>query len=188
MIRGTRIALRPIRDEDWSLLEHWAEDRDALWGLYQRYQLDHIPQLKEAYRQTGLLSRQAAFFMIETVIDQKVIGFVRYTLLSFPDADLPYPEIGYGIANVDERGKGYAQEAVELLINYLFDGYPCERLTAFTDIENVPSQKVLEKLGFQREGILRRVTFRDGRWCDMAMYGLIRSEHQQRGHNKGEIL
>jgi len=43
MIRGARIALRSIRDEDISVLEHWADDREALWGPYQRYQLDHLP-------------------------------------------------------------------------------------------------------------------------------------------------
>jgi RimJ/RimL family protein N-acetyltransferase len=177
MIRGTRIALRPIRDEDWSALERWAQDREALWGPFQRYQLDHLPQLREAFQKTGLLNRQAGFLMIEILANQKVIGFVRYTLLPFPDADIPNPEIGYGIAEIGERGKGYAQEAVQLLVDYVFDGYPCERISAFADILNIASIKVLEKLGFQREGVLRRITFRDGKWNDMALYCLLRMEH-----------
>jgi len=117
--------------------------------------------------------------MIETLEDQKAIGFIRYTIISFPDADIPYPEIGYGIAEVNERGKGYACEAVKLLVNYLFDGYPCERVAAMVDTENLPSIKVLEKIGFQREGVLRRATFRDGKWTDLAMYSLIRGDHQK---------
>jgi RimJ/RimL family protein N-acetyltransferase len=176
MIKGARVQLRPVREEDWSLFEQWAQSREAFWGPYQRFQIDHLPQLREAFRQTGLLKRESGFLIIETPQDQKVIGFVRYTLLQFPDADLPYPEIGYGITDISARGKGFAQEAVSLLIDYLFAGYPAERIAAFTDTANVPSQQVLEKLGFRREGVLRRASFRDGNWCDIAVYSVLRNE------------
>jgi RimJ/RimL family protein N-acetyltransferase len=52
-------------------------------------------------------------------------------------------------------------------------------VAAFTDAENVPAQRVLQKLGFQHEGLLRRASFRDGRWCDMAVYGVLREEWKQ---------
>jgi aminoglycoside 6'-N-acetyltransferase len=51
---------------------------------------------------------------------------------------------------------------------------PPPRVTAFTDIENLAAQRVLGHLQFQREGVLRRASFRDGRWCDIAVYGLLR--------------
>jgi RimJ/RimL family protein N-acetyltransferase len=51
-----------------------------------------------------------------------------------------------------------------------------ERLAAFTDVENVPAQQVLESVGFQREGVLRRAMFRDGAWRDIAIYGVLRGE------------
>jgi RimJ/RimL family protein N-acetyltransferase len=65
---------------------------------------------------------------------------------------------------------------VGLLVEYLLSGYPTERVAAFTDIENAPAQRLLERLGFQREGVLRRATFRDGRWRDLAIYGILREE------------
>jgi RimJ/RimL family protein N-acetyltransferase len=174
MLRGRQILLRPIRDGDWQTLDTWGQDREALWGRFQRHQMDHLPLLRAAYQQSGLLGRESGFLLIETLEEQKVIGFVRYTLLQFPDADCPYPEIGFGIPESEARGRGYAKEAVGLLVAYLLSGYPAERIAAFTDVENTPAQRVLEALGFQREGILRRASFRDGRWCDMAAYGLLR--------------
>jgi len=176
MIKGKRVLLRPFCDEDWPVVEKWGQSRDALWGPFQRFQLDHLPSLREAYQQSGLLTRQSGFLLIETLKDQKVIGFVRYTLLSFPDADLPYPEIGCGIGDLEARRQGYAGEAINLLIDYLFDGYPTERIAAFTDVENSPAKHMLAKLGFQQEGILRRTMFRDGRWRDIASYSLLRDE------------
>ena len=94
MIRGTKIVLRPIKDEDWPIIEQWGTDRESLWGAYQRFQLDHIPLLHQVYQRTGLLSRESGLLLLETSQDQEIVGFVRYSLIPFPDADLPYPEIG----------------------------------------------------------------------------------------------
>jgi aminoglycoside 6'-N-acetyltransferase len=176
MIKGNRVLLRPIRDEDWPKFEEWGRSRDALWGPFQRFQMDHLPLLREAYQQTGLLKRESGVLLIETIEDQQVIGYVRYTMLKFPDADLPYPEIGFGISEVNARGEGYAKEGVRLLVDYLFLGYPVERVAAFTDVENKPAQRVMERVGFQREGVLRRAMFRDGLWRDIAIYGILRHE------------
>jgi RimJ/RimL family protein N-acetyltransferase len=177
MIRGKRLLLRPIGDKDWPIFEEWGKSRDALWGPFQRFQLDHLPLLREAYQQAGLLRRESGVLLIETIEDQRVIGYARYTMLPFPDADLPYPEIGFGIPEVSARGQGYAKEGVGLLVKYLFSGYPVERIAAFTDEENVPAQRVMESVGFQREGVLRRAMFRDGHWRDIAIYSILRDEN-----------
>jgi aminoglycoside 6'-N-acetyltransferase len=132
--------------------------------------------LREAYQQTGLLQRKSGILLIETLKDQQVVGYARYTMLAFPDADLPYPEIGFGIPEVSARGRGYALEAVKLLVDYLFRGYPAERIAGFTDGENKPAQRVMERAGFRREGVLRRAMFRDGEWRDIAVYAVLRQE------------
>ncbi len=180
MIKGTRILLRPIRDEDWLAIEEWGQSREVLWGPFQRFQIDHLPLLHQAYNQTRLLTRESGFLLIETIEDHHVVGFVRYTLVKFPDADFPHPEIGFGITDLHVRRKGLAKEAVGLLVTYLFSGYAVERLSAFTDMENKPAQRLLETLNFQREGILRRASFRDGHWRDIAIYGLLREEWKER--------
>ncbi|MGD8793007.1 MAG: GNAT family protein [Anaerolineae bacterium] len=176
MIKGTRVLLRPIEDKDWPKFEAWGKSREALWGPFQRFQMDHVPLLGEAQRKTGLLTRESGFLLIETIKDEQAIGFVRYTMLQVPDADVPHPEIGFGIPEASARGKGYATEAVGLLVEYLFAGYPIQRVAAFTDHENEPAQRVLEKLGFQREGTLRCAMFRDGQWRNIAMYSILRDE------------
>lgn len=176
MIKGLRVVLRPIQDKDWPMIEEWGQSREALWGPFQRFQMDHVPLLRQAYQQTSLLKRESGLLLIETLEDQQVIGYVRYTLIPYPDSDLPHPEIGFGIPVTSAHGKGYAKEAVKLLLDYLFSGYPVVRISAFTDEENLPAQKVMERLGFRREGILRGAMFRDGQWRDIAIYGILRQE------------
>jgi len=176
MIKGEKILLRPIEDMDWNIIEEWGRDKDALWGPFQRFQLDHIPQLQTAYQQMGLLTRESGFLLIETMPVGEVIGYVRFTHIPYPDADNPHPEIGFGIPDKNAQGKGYAVEAVKLLMGYLFAGYPVERITAFTEQDNIPAQRVLEKNGLQNEGNLRRSIFRDGQWRDILIYGTLRHE------------
>jgi len=176
MIKGKNVLLRQIRDEDWQVIEDWGKSREALWGPYQRFQMDHLPLLREAFQKTGLLSREGGILLIETIEAQNVVGFVRYSMLPVPDSDHPYPEIGFGVPEINARGKGYGQEGVGLLVGYLFSGYPTERIAALTDIENKPAMRLLEKLGFQREGVIRKGLFRDGDWHDTALYGVLRGE------------
>ena len=174
MITGKRLLLRPVSDEDWPVIEEWGSSRDGLWGAFQRFQIDHLPLLRKAYQQTGLLGRDSGLLLVETLQDHRVIGFVRYTLLGIPDGDQPSPEVGFGLPVVEARGQGYAREGVGLLVEYLFAGYPAERIAAFTDVDNVPAQRVLTGVGFEREGVLRRAMFRDGDWRDIAIYAILR--------------
>lgn len=183
MIKGKNVLLRPIRDADWIVFENWGRSREALWGPYQRFQMDHLPLLQEAYQKTGLLSRESGILLIKTIEEGELVGFVRYAMIPYPDADHPYPEIGFGITDVNARGKGYCKEAVKLLVGYLFSGYPTERIAAFTDMENIPAQRILEKLGFQREGVLRKGMFRDGDWKDVAFYGILKDDYRQAALN-----
>ena len=176
MITGKKVLLRQMGDTDWQTFENWGKNRNELWGPYQRFQLDHLPLLKEIYQKNGLLSRDNGLLLIETIDEPHVVGFVRYSMLSVPDADYPYPEIGFGIPEGSNRRKGYGSEGVRLLVAYLFSGYATERISAFTDLDNLPAQSIMENIGFQREGILRKGMFRDGGWHDVVMYGILRDE------------
>jgi hypothetical protein len=55
---------------------------------------------------------------------------MRYTLLSFPAADFPHLEIGFGLTDAGARGSGFATGAVTWLVGYLFAGYVALRITA----------------------------------------------------------
>ena len=50
------------------------------------------------------------------------------------------------------------------------------RIEAHTDVENIAEQRALEKAGFTREGVLRGVVFRDGRWRDSLSYAVLRDD------------
>jgi [ribosomal protein S5]-alanine N-acetyltransferase len=85
-------------------------------------------------------------------------------------------EVGYGIARAS-WGQGIGSEAVRAVVHYGFVQLKLNRIYAGTIADNVESVRLLEKLGFVREGTRRQHSLEDdGRFCDSAMYGLIRSD------------
>lgn len=73
-------------------------------------------------------------------------------------------------------GRGYATEAVGALLAWAFDALPLHRVQAETDTRNAASARVLEKLGFAREGTLRQNCRVEGDVSDSWVYGLLRDE------------
>ena len=84
-------------------------------------------------------------------------------------------EIGFTIAP-DYQGRGYATEAVRLLLTYLFTARGKHRVTAYVDARNAASIALLERLGLRREGHLRESSWAKGEWTDDLVYGLLRDE------------
>jgi aminoglycoside 6'-N-acetyltransferase len=71
------------------------------------------------------------------------------------------------------QGRGYATEAVGELLRYLFQDRSKHKVCADCDTRNDPSWRLLERLGFSREGTLRG-GYRDGdEWSDEHLYGLL---------------
>lgn len=70
----------------------------------------------------------------------------------------------------EARGQGFGSEAQRPLVRYLFAHTTVVRIEADTEAENVAEQRASENAGFTREGILRSIAFRDGRWRDGVRY------------------
>ncbi|HKV91157.1 MAG TPA: GNAT family protein [Candidatus Angelobacter sp.] len=86
-----------------------------------------------------------------------------------------YGEIGYGFAE-SHHGKGIATAAVRLLVEKIFHETNLRKLLAYVHEENVASCRVLEKVGFQEEGLLREHYVINGVPVNEVLYGLLKKE------------
>jgi RimJ/RimL family protein N-acetyltransferase len=86
-------------------------------------------------------------------------------------------EVGYWLRS-DARGRGLTARAVCLVARWAFAELGCERLQLRADADNFASQRVAEKAGFAREGVLRSVHFnpREQRRVDFVMFSLLPSD------------
>jgi RimJ/RimL family protein N-acetyltransferase len=144
--------------------------------------LDQVPQpygLDEAHAYVAACRRgwdegTGASFAVLDPADGRLLGSVGMRL-----ADLPpgVAEAGYWVA-CEARGRGVATHALRLASRWLFREVELERLQLRADALNVPSQRVAEKAGFTREGVLRSMHYnpRLGRRVDFVMFSLLPGE------------
>lgn len=86
--------------------------------------------------------------------------------------------IGYSL-NPDHWGHGFATEVSAKLVKYAFEDFPLfevNRIEAQTDPANVASMRVLEKIGFTKEAHVRQSEFEKGRFVDLVLFSILRSE------------
>jgi RimJ/RimL family protein N-acetyltransferase len=81
-------------------------------------------------------------------------------------------EVGYGV-RPDQRGRGYASEAVAALARWALSRGGMQRIQLCAVTDNLPSLRVAEKAGFQREGTLRRAQLEDDGLHDLAVFSLL---------------
>ncbi|XP_050371930.1 uncharacterized protein LOC126789898 [Argentina anserina] len=85
-------------------------------------------------------------------------------------------EIGYSLES-KLWGKGIVTRAVKMVVDTIFKEWPhLERLEGLVEVDNVGSQRVLEKAGFQREGVLRKHSILKGRTVDDVIYSILSTE------------
>jgi RimJ/RimL family protein N-acetyltransferase len=102
-------------------------------------------------------------------------AFIGWCSLNRWNPDYRSASLGYCYGDA-AWGHGYATEAARVLLQWAFDTLDLNRVQAETDTRNAASARVLEKLGFVREGTLREDCVVNGEVSDSWVYGLIRRE------------
>jgi len=109
---------------------------------------------------------------MERVSDTSFLGWCSLTRWN---PDHRSASLGYCLDQV-AWGHGYATEAARSLLQWAFDTLDLNRVQAETDTRNAASARVLEKLGFVREGTLREDCIVDSEVSDSWVYGLLRRQ------------
>jgi RimJ/RimL family protein N-acetyltransferase len=163
MLPGTLVDLRLAERADLPMLAAWFNDIDFN-GEFESFEQSSLSELERNFE-----AKPDQRGWILQAKDGTPVGYVGH---GKTDAGC---WIGYLVVP-GARGKGYGSEAVLLIVDYLFLHKEIGRIQAETHPANAASQRVLEKAGFSREGILRRTFFSRGVWRDTAMYSLLREE------------
>ena len=102
----------------------------------------------------------------------KIVGSIG---LFHADWEVRSAEIGYGVRR-DERGKGYASEALRAVARWALTDGGIQRAWLTANTDNAASVRVAEKAGFRREGTLRRAGLEDDGLHDLAVFSLLDDE------------
>jgi len=172
-LQAARLTLRPLAPADagavFALRSDPAVQRYGSHPAWtdRRTAVDYIARDIDA-----MAAGTAAQFAIERRDDAAVVGTCA---LFGIDAPCRRAEVGYALL-ASEWGHGYAGEAAAALLDWGFAHLRLHRVEADIDPRNVASARVLERLGFAREGHLRERWIVGGEICDSLIYGLLARE------------
>ena len=177
-LTGERVFLRPPKRRDalkWqklrmsskSFLVPWEPSWDAsscTRRAYLRYfkNSNYLANMDRAYS-----------FLIFKTEDKTLLGGIN--IGNVRRGVSQSASLGYWIGEKHSRN-GYMKEALKLLIPSAFVDLRLNRIEAATLEENIASRNLLKKIGFKKEGILRKYLKINGNWRDHVLYGLLESD------------
>jgi ribosomal-protein-alanine N-acetyltransferase len=160
--QGAAILLPPaqFRTERLRLRAPLINDAEALFEAYgsdpraTRYLTWHTEESSEEMRAfltdaVGAVAQGKEFFWVIEELSGAAVGMISFSNSGHG------PELGY-VISPRVWGRGYATEAGRALVSWLMEQHGVYRVWAFCDVDNAASRRVLQKLGLEREGVLRR--------------------------------
>ena len=177
-----QVSLRPAAPRDADLLRQWRAEPSV-----RRFQpLNELPtaQLRAdvaSQRIADLYRGRGEKFQWIVQVDGQPAGWVTLVVSNWEHG---LAEVGYALST-PFQSRGVMTDALAILLEDLFQNTLLERVEARCAVENVGSQRVLERNGFQREGHLKGYFKLRGRRVDNYLYGLLRDDYLVRRRGPG---
>jgi len=170
LLTTERLVLRRFRAGDAPVLAAYRSDEDT--ARYQSWAPPFTLEQAEQFvvQMSGADPDKPGWFQwaVELQSERALIGDVGVGLRD----NLRQADLGFTLAP-DRRGHGYATEAVTAVLDRLFDVQGVRRVSAECDARNLPSARLLERVGFTREGLRRSHVRLKGEWTDELLFGLL---------------
>ncbi len=178
MLQSERLQYRRLSEKDLLIFQALYTNPEVMRYAYMD-RLEPGEKTEEAFREVLKLQQ-------EDVGDQFVaalkdtgedIAIVDYEVLKKHEQG-GICEMGYFILP-GYWGCGYGSEMGQAIIDEIFHNRRFHKIVASCNGNNRASENIMKKLGMQKEGILRKVRYKDGRWDDEIKYGLLREEWEE---------
>ena len=153
-----------LRRESYSFLQKW----EPYWALNQCNKSNYMRQLK--LQRTKAAYDQAYSFLCFEKYNKVLLGGINIS--NIQRGVIQTCNIGYWLGEKN-TGKGYMQESIQAIIPYIYEQLKIHRIQAFTLEDNIPSRKLIEKVNFKKEGVLREAMKINNEWRDHVIYSLL---------------
>ena len=177
------VTLRPPTRSDYAVWhDTMVRDRDVFAPVQPTWPRDHL-SLQSYRRRLAFYAdereRRAGFaFHIVHSGDERFLGVIRLSPIHYGAAQSG--TLGYWVAR-SEWGQGFASLAVDAVVTFAFHHLKLHRVQAHCLPDNLASQRVLEKAGFEQEGLLRSFLEIDGVRKDHLLYStVVHSVHDRK--------
>lgn len=163
------VAIRNFIDADIPLLAKYANNAKVAMHLTDRFPHPYTIEDAKSFMMMVRKQNPQTFFAI--TYGGEYVGNIA--LSQGTDIYRRSADVGYFVAEPFWK-KGIASRAVQCVIEWGFQNLDIIRITAGVKETNIASQRVLEKCGFLKEGVMRKAVFKHGEFFDEIRYGLVR--------------
>jgi RimJ/RimL family protein N-acetyltransferase len=175
--QGERVRLRGVEPEDWEVFCAWNRDTEAARLSYWIPFPQSAEAVKKWAREESLRRGEDDVY---TLVIESAAGEVA-GVINTHSVERRERTFKYGLAVREEhRRKGYAREAVLLVLRYYFEELGYQKATVEVYDFNTASIALHEGLGFAREGCIRRMIFTGGAYHDSLVFGMTAEEFKER--------
>ncbi|MDH5376426.1 MAG: GNAT family N-acetyltransferase [Candidatus Bathyarchaeota archaeon] len=176
MIKGKRVLLRSFELSDLDqVMRHW--NSMELRNLVGAADMGPVSRNDEEEFIKGTWKRRqerkAFTLAIETIADGKLIGGVSLMNINWTNRSAM---LGISIYDPKNRGKGYGQESINLVLGFAFRTLNLTRVELEAFDFNERAQKCYLKVGFREVGTKRKARFIDGQYRDVMIMDILRDE------------
>ena len=166
-----KISIREWKPEDAENLAKALNNKKVQDNLRDGLPFPYTVEDAEAFITAASAEDKKKTFSWAITVDDEVVGTVG--VFRKDNVHRLTAEIGYYVAE-EYWGKGVMTEAVKQACKYIFDNTDIVRIFADPYHFNIGSCRVLEKAGFQFEGVLRKNAIKNGQLTDMKMYSILK--------------
>jgi ribosomal-protein-alanine N-acetyltransferase len=171
MLKGKTVTLRPIRESDLERLYALHLDIANRGDFFPRGIMSQ-PKFRAQFQETGFWTVDEGMLVILDTSDE-IIGHIEfYKTVNYLDEI----ELSYILYSEEHRGRGAMAEAVDLLVRYLFETKPVNRIRLVIHPANAASRRLAEKCGFRHEGTARGAWYNKGTHQDVEIYSILHDE------------
>jgi len=174
LLESDRLKIRQFQDSDLESFLGYRNDPNI--AKYQGWEVPY-PREKAVQFVAEMSAKEATVQgeWFQAAIEEMSSGQMVGDAAFFLKKDDPQAYIGCTIARPYWR-KGYGMEAAHRLLDYLFGELDLHRVIAISDVENVASFSVLERMGFRREGHFVENLMFKGNWASEYHYAMLKRE------------
>lgn len=173
MFEGKLVRLRSYRKEDMKICLSFINDplvtKNIRPGIPFPYKYED--EIKW-YESLNPMSEKNYSFAIEKIEDETYLGGCG---INYVDWKNSFCEIGLFLGK-DFWNKGYGTDAMNILVKFIFNEMNLNKIKLFVYSFNDSARRVYEKLGFKTEGVLREEIYKEGKYYDEILMGLLKKD------------
>lgn len=170
-----RTILRKLTQESFDSI-YFDMSQDEQLEILGITSIEELLKEKEKYKKG--LSTHNKKFLYHQIIDKKTNKIIGWCGFHTWYTDHNRAEIGYGLFDDNYKNKGIMSEVIVSILNYGFNNMNLERIEAFVSPNNMPSIRLLKRMKFKEEGLLKDHYFENNKMDDSIVFALLKSEYK----------